>query len=230
VKRFHLAVRMARPPRWLLAACVLLAGASCRQQPAPGGGSHAHGPRPTPALAQGLFSAQHADLLAYAHGLQFDTTRPAMAAQHLVVPRGGRLEVAGKITVAPEIGAAAVAHDSMARGRFVARLTLSEPCPEAGLAAGSSYLWVDSAGGAFRAKLVPESDSASVRDMPLETRGACAARQSIAWIEEHYSPADTMIICVPCDCKLCCNPALLEDRLLPARVPEVRGRVGVRGR
>ena len=215
-------VRRAVPRCCLLVAVTLLAGVSCSPRP---------GPRPTPGPTFTTFGAvSRADLLAYAHGLQFDTTRPAMAAQHLVVPRGGRLEVAGKITVAPEIGAAAVAHDSMARGRFVARLTLSEPCPEAGLAAGSSYLWVDSTGGAFRAKLVPESDSASVRDMPLETRGACAARQSIAWIEEHYSPADTMIICVPCDCKLCCNPALLEDRLLPARVPEVRGRVGVRGR
>jgi len=220
VKRFHLAVRMARPPRWLLAACVLLAGASCRQQPAPGGGSHAHGPRPTPALAQGLFSAQHADLLAYAHGLQFDTTRPAEAAQYLVSGRRGSLVVGPFAQLAPEIGAAAIEAAAPGEGRILARLTLDQPSPDLGLPVGVTYFGVDDSAGALRAVLVPESESLPVRAVPLETRprlttgSGCA---SSAWVEMMYDTAGTMKTqpCYPCDHTMCC-PHLAPQVQSPA--------------
>jgi hypothetical protein len=145
MKPFHLAVRPAFP-RWLLVAGVLAVGVGCQRGNV--GTRREQGPRATPAPTfQTIGAATRADLLAYAHGLQFDTTRPAMDAQHLLVPQGGHLAVGPYAELSPEIGTAAISHEDLAHGRILARLSLDQPCPQAGLARGATYIWVDSAAG-----------------------------------------------------------------------------------
>ena len=209
MKRLHFAVRATRPRWWLLAAGVLVAGASCRQQPAPGGEGRAQGPRPTPALSRGILATSPADLLAYARTLQFDTTRPAEAAQYLVSGRRGNLVVGPFAQLAPEIGAASIEARVAGEGRILARLTLDRPSPDLGLPVGVTYFGVDDSAGAMRAVLVSESESLAVRTVPLEMRPrlmtgrGCA---SSAWVEMMYDTSGTMMTqpCFPCDHSICC--------------------------
>jgi len=223
VKR-HLEVH-PRPP-WLLLAAALLAVAACAPRPQPG-------PRatPPPHFAT-LREATRAELIAYGQSLQYDTTQPAMDARYLVVPRGGQLTIGPYATLAPEIGAANT-HDGLSQGRIFARLTLSEALPEAGLPAGITYVWVDSAGPGLRAMLVPGVDSfpivpATLSKIPLCLPGLPSCLRAMARFYMPMAPAESLPMgpCHPCDCGWCCGLVMMRDmsgaharRPAPARVP-----------
>ncbi len=212
--------------RWWLLAGAFLACAACPAGQGQAPGRQAGRPRPTPAPSfVRSDSTSRAELLAYAHSLQFDTTRPAMAAEYLVVPSGHQLVAGPVVKLAPEIGSGSIRHEDLRTGRILARLTLSEPCPQAGLPAGNSYLWVDSTGGVLRETLIPEADSAPMIRTPVRATAAClqGSRQWIpaaAWFEQAPLIGDStrMIRCYPCDCTMCCTPALVVDLNLLDRV------------
>lgn len=206
-----------------LAAVLLALGCNRAAPPA----SQAAGPRPTPAptFTLPIDSSSHAALLAYAHGLAFDTTVPAVDRRYLVVAQGQRLSVGPFVELAPQIGAAAISHADLARGRILARVKVDGTRPFIGTAAGTAYLWVDSAAGSFREVIVPESPAAPLTGTPV-TLGSYGpattycANLAVARIntDRVTTPADPpgapavmattgtgRIVCYPCNCTICCS-------------------------
>jgi len=159
----------------LLAVTAAAAG-GCAKQPAPAVQQSAVrqvGPRATPAPSFRTLvdSTSRAALLAYAHGLQFDSTSYGADAQYVTLRRGGRIVLGAFLAVAPEIGAAALTDQEVAQGRILSRLKVSAAAPGFSLASGVYYVWVDSTGGSYRALIVPEAAGvrvwhASVRPEP----------------------------------------------------------------
>jgi hypothetical protein len=84
-------------------------------------------------------------------------SHPASDAQHLVVRRGGQLVAGPYAHLAPQAGNENLTRDELGLGRIVARVVSDGPLPEAGIAAGTNYVWVDSLTGAFRIVMVPEN-------------------------------------------------------------------------
>lgn len=227
MKRLSLEVH-PRPP-WLLLVAAALTVAAC-------GPGRQPGPRATPPPPFQTFgAASRAELIAYAHSLQFDTLQPAMDAQYLVVPRARQLAVGPYASVAPEIGAA-VTEGAFTRGRIFARLWFKQAGPELGVPAGFAYVWVDSVGGAIRAMLVPENDSfpvvtaKTVATTPACPAGPACCTRAIARFEMPDPPADSlpMITCHPCDHRLCCDQFLLKQTVTSQVTrPQGLGRPGV---
>jgi hypothetical protein len=206
-------------------AAVLLALGCNRAAPPPAG--QAAGPRPTPAptFTLPIDSSSHAALLAYAHGLAFDTTVPAVDRRYLVVAQGQRLSVGPFVELAPEIGAAAISHADLARGRILARVKVDGTRPFIGTAVGTAYLWVDSAPGGFREVIVPEAAAAPLTSTPvmLAPYGSATycANLAVARINTQRvagpaadppgAPAvmgttsTARIVCYPCNCTICCS-------------------------
>lgn len=155
----------------LLAATAVAAG-GCAKQPAPAVQQAAVqqvGPRPTPApnFLKSVDSIPPSELLAYAHGLQFDSTSAGADAQYIVLRRGKGLVLGPFLAVAPEIGAEAITHQQLAQGRILARLKVSATARGFALPAGVYYVWVDSTARGFRGLLVSEAASARVWQAPV---------------------------------------------------------------
>lgn len=230
MKRLDPAIRTVRSSRWLLLAAALLVGAACQGAREEGAAPRAQRPRPTPAPPFTSFDrAGRAELIAYAHSLQFDTTRPAQDAQYLVVPHAGQLAVGTYAEVAAEIGSGTIDRRDLQQGRILARLVLDGPCPEAGYPRGVSYLWVDSTAGALREVLVSEMDSVPLKELRLEVRTAVETGgpnwlRPSAWFDVLRALADSqrMIICHTCDFTICCGASLMSD-LAALRAPRVPG-------
>ena len=200
---------------------VLLAGCQRTQAPA----AQATGPRPTPAPAFPLpiDSTSHAALLAYAHTLTFDTTAPGVDRRYIVVGQGQHLTVGPFVELAPEIGAAAIGHADLVRGRILARITV-EASRSFGPVTGVAYLWVDSSAGGLRAVVVPESPTARLMSTPVSVGSygptpASCPNLAVARIAMERGAVDppgekvemarlataAKIVCWPCDCGYCCS-------------------------
>jgi len=203
------------------ALSVVLLAAGCQRTPAPA--AQATGPRPTPAPAFPLpiDSSSHGALLRYAHTLTFDTTAPGVDRRYLVVGQGQHLTVGPFVELAPEIGAAAVGHADLVRGRILARITV-EGTRSVGTVTGVAYLWVDSTAGGLRAVVVPESPTEGMKSTPVSLgsygsdRSYCPTFAAARIIEQRLgadppgreAPRMMMAVarpvCWPCDCGICC--------------------------
>jgi len=213
---------------WYATLGIALLAAGCSQAPPNAAVRGPAGPRPTPApeFTLPVTAASHADLVAYAHSLTFDTTAPGVDRRYLVVAQGTRLVVGPFAELAPEIGAAAISHQDLVQGRILARLTVEGTQPVIGSAAGTAYLWVDSVGDALRSVVVPESLGAPmvvthVVASHYGPAGAFCSTLAVArfmtdWGVRRASPrggraslttlkALGSIACWPCDCKMCCS-------------------------
>jgi len=203
---------------WFAALGVALLAVGCNRTAPPPGRAVA-GPRPTPApaLALPVDSSSHAALLAYAHGLSFDTTAPGVDRRYLVVAQGERLVVGPYAELAPEIGAAAISHADLVRGRILARVTVEGA---GGSAPGVAYIWVDSVAGGFRAVFVPVSGAARMKVAPVTLahygpEAAFCQVLAVGRLQDAGPPdppgdplpfsAALRKVCVPCDCTMCCS-------------------------
>ena len=228
MKRLHLDIH--RRPPWLLLVAAALTVTAC--QPREGG------PRPTPPPPFASFAAaSRADLMTYAHSLQFDTNGLAADAQYLAVPHEHQLVKGPYAALAPEIGAATI-HDAFTPGHFLARLELDSALPEAKLPRGVTYIWVDSIGTAPRAVLVPENDSFPVVPATVTTTALCSGglpcclRATARFEVEHvHTDSTPLMTCHPCDTRICCD--MVWMRALPsagASRAQERGALGKRTR
>jgi len=210
--------------RWCAVLGAALIAAACH--PSSPQASAAARPRPTPApgFALPLDTSSHAALVAYAHSLTFDTTAPGVDRRYLVLGQGMHQLVGPFVELAPEIGAAAIDHADLVRGRILARLTVDGSHPLMGSAAGVAYLWVDSVGSSFRTVVVPESLGAPMRVSPVSLgaygpAGAPCRTLAVArfWTDRLVPPnpapgakeqvfrSSRGIVCYPCNSTICCS-------------------------
>lgn len=195
----------------LLAAAAMAAG-GCAKQSAPAVQQQAAqqvGPRPTPApgFRTLVDATPPTELLAYAHGLQFDSTSVAAEAQYVALRRGRGLVLGPFVAVAPEIGAAALTNQEVVQGRIVSRLKVSGTAPGFRLPAGVSYVWVDSTAQGFRALIVPETVGArilrvSVQPQPYGLPAGAQLGAAVARIVTTEA-GGTRFVCNPCGVKCC---------------------------
>ncbi len=161
------------PARRLAAALVAaLSLVACRPTgPAATTGATGEPPTPPPPFAGGIDRASPEEVLRYARSLQFDDRAGAGDRQRLMLgtcPADCRYGPLARIE--PQVGAHALADSGVASGRIVARLVNEDdqPYPKLFLEArDTTYLWVDSTDGAWRARFISTRAGGKVRPAKL---------------------------------------------------------------
>lgn len=140
-------------------ALLILLVAACNAPPPPSG---------TPAAPfAGVDGTARSALLAYAHGLSFDTARGAGDEQRLPVRDSGRVIPGPMVRIEPERGAAYLTRTELAQGRIISRFRAQGAYALLGIPDGTSYMWADSTGGQFRQVIIPENPNDTLRRFPM---------------------------------------------------------------
>ncbi len=200
-------------------------------------------PTGPPPFSERVESVPRELILGYARQLEFDTSAAASDAQNLVYRRGDAVVVGPFAQIAPERGAGSLSDAQLARGRIIARVSVSDSYPPLGLARGVSYLWVDSLASGFRWVIVPTDPALPLRAAPLtRTRhprdggaDSCAGRPAQAAWQAYPDPegAGGVGPWVSCPCWGCCcrgqpcfeatidpgDPAMRSPKEWPRPVP-----------
>jgi len=126
-------------------------------------------PRPTPAppfAGKPIASVPTSEVVAYAKTLQFDTTAPGADTLTINTPTGDTIRLAA----APEIGAAALSDSEVGAGRILGRIHSNVPFSALGVAAGTTYYWVDGSGDRARGVMIPDDSLSRRVERPILLR------------------------------------------------------------
>jgi hypothetical protein len=124
-------------------------------------------PTPPPSFAgHPIATVSTGDIDAYAQTLQFDSTMPGADTITVRTPTGDTIHLQGE----PEIGAAALGDSDVAAGRIVARIHSNAPFTALGVAAGTTYFWVEGKGERARGVMIPADSLARRVARPLLVR------------------------------------------------------------
>jgi hypothetical protein len=172
--------------------------------------------RPTPApafLGRSIDNVATRDILAHARTLRFDATSPAGDRITAHSPSGEVVH----LQVDPEVGAAALADADVEAGRIIARVTSSAPYAPLGLAAGTSYFWVDGAGEHARAVMIPEDVRAgrTVRPLLLRRHAAKSEFTTARFVNVDYNGGVIPLINTRCSSWCCSFTSPFDASALP---------------
>jgi hypothetical protein len=124
----------------------------------------------------GIVGVSHADIIAYAARLRYDTTPPE-ADVKAVDFVNQRIDTGDTALLAPEIGTHNLTEAELAEGRVVGFVRSRVAHPGAHVGPWRTYLWIDKKGGttrdAWRSVLIAENDTTK-DTLPLERHPANA--------------------------------------------------------
>lgn len=170
--------------------------------------------RPTPAtgVAGPLEVIPRVDVITYARGLAFDTTRGSSDNQYLLFPLAGQLAVGPYAAIAPEIGARRLTKAQLKTGRIVARIFSAGAYAPWGLSADTTFVWIDStAATSWRMVLIPQTAGNPVvqlalghHDHPTPFLAEPCQLSRTRFIRHNTLMATSL--CFRCNCEGWCSP------------------------
>lgn len=212
-----------RSPRGLVAgALALVVGlAACQKDRSPDSAAvnqSGTGPAPTPAPPFGsIDQASHAEILAYARGLRYDTRTGVADSQALAVANhpGAKCpdecRYGAVASIHPEVGTLGMGEVELKAGRVIARIVSADDKPYEKFNLGprdTVYVWVDAASGA-RARLIstdPERFGQSKKDVRMHVEPPHAQEQRYAQSTARFIWVDSdEHLWVSCQVNGCCR-------------------------